>query len=235
MRSHVSRKRQICDSLESLCAPDRLLTDPHLCALMAGHGCNALPLQVILSMNPFLKMNVGEFEAQDASQMSRMVLIRRRAEQGMVILPGYTINPEVLFIRDASKSGTVDDVKKFVRAMIGGSRFELYAVGDGTDYCLRIPDPYQIFAFWRSVKYVPFRGCKMILEMYSPELCRVKQPQPAPTMRATSPAHRGRAKHTNDRRRSSSQTNTRKKPPKRNRQQEKLVFDEVSFPKLASI
>ena len=233
MHPNTARKLQILSHLESLLAPDNLLTDPRLCALMASYGCNALPLQDILCMNPFVKMNVAPTEIEDACQMSRIVLVMRRNGQDRIVSPGYNINPQVLLLRGASRAGTVEEVRDFVRALIGLNSFILAAVGDGTDYALMIQDPRHVFAFWRATKYVRFRGDVLSAEMDSPTLVRVKAPPPVQVMRATSPVQR-RVRERSDRRRSSSQSNARKKGPRR-RPQERIVFDEESFPSLASV
>ena len=173
-----ARKQRIYETVHALFEPGNLLRCPRLSFLLATY--HAIPMDELLWHSSFVRLHPSAMEIEKALAGSKQFAVFTPPNNPrQFVIPGYPFNPQVLLIRDARRLGTIDMFGDLITSLMGTNEFSLYAVGDGRDFAVMVPVVANLFGLWRSLKYVPFQGEFLQVEMYSPALMRLKPPAPA--------------------------------------------------------
>lgn len=185
MHPNAARALHLLYRAETALSPDALLADPFLSSSLAING--AIPVSDLLSENSIITMNADQEELAEACKRSRILSVfPERINGEYYILPGYYIAPNTLILRQVCMHGTHQELHDYVESLVGKSQeFVLVPVNNGLDYYATFQSSDACFAFWRSMKYVPFNNYYIKSEVYSPSLVRILPTQlPIPQQQA---------------------------------------------------
>ncbi|OHS99883.1 hypothetical protein TRFO_08188 [Tritrichomonas foetus] len=172
MHPNAARTLHLLYRAENALSPDALLADPFLSSRLALFG--AIPVSDLLSENSILQMNPEQEELVEATKRSRILSVFPEKIDGeYFILPGFNISPNILILRQVVSLGSFQDLFNYLEMLCGKNRFQLMPVGNGMDYYALFQSVEECFSFWKSLKYVPYRGHFIKSEIYSPLLMRI--------------------------------------------------------------
>lgn len=173
MHPNAARALHLLYRAENALSPDVLLADPFLSSSLAING--AIPVSDLLSENSIITMNADQEELAEACKRSRILSVfPERINGEYYILPGFYIAPNTLILRQVETLGTYQELYEYVEFLLGKSiEFVLVPVNNGMDYYATFQSSDACFAFWRSLKYVPYKGYYIKSEVYSPSLVRI--------------------------------------------------------------
>ena len=172
MHPNAARPLHLLYRAENALSPESLLSDPFLSSRFALLG--GIPVSDLLSENSFIQMNAEQDEVVEACKRSRILSVMPVKIDGeYYILPGYMISPNCLILRQVQSVGTIDEIACLIEWLTGTKDFKVAPVGNAMDYFAAFGSIEDCFAFWRALKYSPFKGAFIQSEIYSPVLQRI--------------------------------------------------------------
>jgi hypothetical protein len=158
-----SRARFLLSLVDDLVSPSRLILNPFLLSCLTPS--NRISVSDLAESPAFQRIGASEPEILECCAKSQFL---DAIGNGHVALR-YDLRPQILIIKDASLIASAFEIRDFVRLIKGDPQFTAFPIADGQDIAVHFDSIEQCIAVWRALQLIPFRGCRLNVEIYAPD------------------------------------------------------------------
>ena len=162
----MSRSLLISRMVDKVLEPEALAADPFLISRYILN--NGIPISDICTLKEFMVNEINVNEVLFTICESQKYIVSQIPEKDdYLIQPQFIFCPAMLVLRDAAKCS--NEIKPYIVSMCGAIAFWLYPDPNNDDLYLQFKSIEDCMAFWRGIKYYPFKTNKYIkTEIFSP-------------------------------------------------------------------